>query len=78
MSAHTAAILYTGANSTYVTNRLLLTNLTTPSSASALPLLVADGSNHKIQASGTLLGHSSITADLVPSFTQNLIVVSPI
>jgi hypothetical protein len=69
------AILDTGANSTYVTHRLLLENTTLPSSES---VLVADGSAHPITASGTLLGHPSIQADLVPSFNQNLIGVSPI
>jgi len=39
---------------------------------------VADGSAHTIEASGTLLGHPSIHADYVPSFTNNLIGVSPI
>ena len=39
---------------------------------------MADGSTHEIQASGTLLGHPSITAHLVPSFTRNLIGISPI
>jgi hypothetical protein len=69
------AILDTGANSTYVTHRLLLENTTLPSSES---VLVADGTAHTITASGTLLGHPSIQADLVPSFHQNLIGVSPI
>jgi hypothetical protein len=40
--------------------------------------MVADGSTHPIVASGNLLGHPSIHADLVPTFTQNLIGVSPI
>ena len=72
---YTTAILDTGANSTYVTHRLLLDNTTLPSSAS---VTVADGTKHPITASGTLLGHPSIRADLVPSFHQNLVGVSPI
>ena len=61
---NTSAILDTGANSTYVTHRLLLDNTTLPSSAS---VTVADGTEHPITASGTLIGHPSIRADLVPS-----------
>ena len=72
---NTTAILDTGANSTYVTHSLLLDNTTLPSSAS---VTVADGTEHPITASGTLLGHPSIRADLVPSFHQNLVGVSPI
>jgi hypothetical protein len=72
---NTTAILDTGANSTYVTHRLLLDNTTLPSSAS---VTVADGTEHPITASGTLLGHPSIRADLVSSFHQNLVGVSPI
>ena len=39
---------------------------------------MADGSTHTIEASGTLLGYPSIHADYVPSFTNNLIGVSPL
>jgi hypothetical protein len=41
-------------------------------------VVVADGTVHPIKASGTLLGHPSIHADVVPTFTQNLIGISPI
>ena len=69
------AILDTGANSTYVIHRRLLDRQTVPSSES---VIVADGTKHPIEASGTLLGHPAINADFVPTFTQNLIGVSPI
>jgi len=46
---------------------------TLPSSAS---VIVADGTEHPITASSTLLGHPS--AHLVPSFQHNFIGVSPI
>ena len=52
--SNTTAILDTDANSTYVTHRLLLDNKTLPSS---LSVTVADGNEHPITASGTLLGH---------------------
>ena len=67
--------LDTGANSTYVTDRRLLDNVSLPSHQS---VFLADGSSHPIQSSGTLVDHPSIHADLVPTFTQNLIGVSPI
>ena len=64
--SNNTAILDTGANSTYVTNRRLLNNITHPSSES---VMVADGTEHPIEASGTLLGHPSIRADLVVDYT---------
>jgi hypothetical protein len=69
------AWIATEANSTYVINRKLLNNITKPATEH---VVVADGSAHPIEASGTLLGHPSIHADYVPTFTQNLIGVSPI
>ena len=63
------------ANSTYVIDRRLLDNISLPSHQFAF---LADGSSRPIQSSGTLLGHPSIHADLVPTFTLNLIGVSPI
>jgi hypothetical protein len=65
----------TGANSTYVTDRRLLNNLSLPSHQS---VFLADGSSHPIQSSGTLVDHPSIHAVSVPNFSQNLIGVSPI
>ena len=70
------AILDTGVNSTYVINRDLLDNITNP--ATAQHVIVADGSAHTIEASGTLLGYPSIHVDNVPSFIKNLIGASPI
>jgi hypothetical protein len=61
------AILNRGANSTYVNHRRYLTNLSVPSWPS---VTVADGTKHPIFASGTLLGHPTVKADLVPSFTN--------
>jgi hypothetical protein len=69
------AILDTGANSTYVTHRRFLTDITAPASPS---VTVADGTVHPILASGMLVGYPDITADLVPSFSHNLIGVSHI
>ena len=71
----TSAVLDTGANSTYVNNRRMLVN---PSSLLSPSVMVADGSTHTIQESGTLIGFSSIQADYVPTFTKYLIGVSPI
>ena len=71
----TSAILDTGANSSYVITRDPLDNITNPATEH---VIVADGSTHSIDASGTLLGHPSIHADYVPSFTNNLIGVSPL
>ena len=62
------AVLDTGANSTYINNRRLLENISRPS---AQAVIVADGSTHPIEASGTLLGFPSIQADLVPTFKKN-------
>jgi len=70
-----SAILDTGANSTYVTDRRLLDNVSLPSHQS---VFLADNSSHPIQSSGTLFSHPSIHADLVPTFAQNLISISPI
>ena len=75
MSITHSAILDSGANSTYVINRCLLDNSTSPTSHS---VTVADGSIDPIVASGTLVGHPSIAADFVPSFTSNLIGLPPI
>jgi len=75
MSTTHSAILDSGANSTYVINRCLLDNHTSPTSHS---VTVADGSIHPIVTSGTLVGHPSIAADFVPSFTSNLIVLPTI
>jgi len=74
-SISTTAILDTGTNSTYVIHRDLLDNMTNPATDQ---IIVADRSTHTIEASGTLLGHPSIHADYVPTFTNNLIGVSPI
>ena len=71
----TSAILDTGANSTYVITRDLLDNITNPATEH---VIVADGSTHSIEASRTLLGHSSIPADYVPSFTNIFFGVSPL
>jgi hypothetical protein len=50
----------------------LLDNRTFPS------VIAADGSEHPIEASATLVGHPDIKADLVPSFSKNLIGFSPV
>ena len=56
-------------------HRYLLDNITNPATDQ---VIVADGSAHTIEALGTLLGHPSIHADHVPTFTNNLIGVSHI
>jgi len=61
------AVLGTGADSTYINNRRLLDNIT---HLSAPSVVVADGSIHPIEASGTLVGFLSIHADLVPTFKK--------
>jgi len=58
-----------------IINRDLLDNITKPATEH---VIVADGSAHPIEASGTLLGHPSIHADYVLTFTHNLVGVSPI
>ena len=62
------AVLDMCANSTYINNRRLFDNITTPSAPS---VIVADGSIHHIEASGTLLGFPSIHADLVPTLKKS-------
>ena len=69
-----SAVLDTGANQTYVNDRRLISNLHSESSL----VEVADGSRHPIMASGPLVSHPHIYANYVPSFSTNLIGISPI
>jgi len=65
------AILDTGENSTYVINKDLLDNITSPATEH---VIVADGSAHPIEGLSTLLGYPSIHADYVPIFPKILLV----
>ena len=74
ITCHSSAILDTGANQTYVNDRRLISNLHSETAS----VEVADGSKHPILASGPLVSHPHIHANYVPSFSNNLIGISPI
>ena len=67
------AILDTGANTTYVNDRRLMTNLTSASDS----VEVADGTHHPILASGNLVNHPSIPDHFDPSCDMPLVCDMP-
>ena len=74
ISCQSSAILDAGSYHTYVNDRRLISNLQSDSAF----VEVADGSRHSTIASGNLVSHSNIHANYVPSFSNNLIGISPV